>query len=483
MQGNSTGGTARRGLNPLHLAWGIGSLGTITMVTAISNLYLFFLISVLKIAPAAAGFVIFVSKLFDTVSDPLVGWWSDRSNTRWGRRRPFMLAGALLSPLALILLFQPPAGLDGAAQQGVILAILLLYAAALTLFNVPYLAMPAEMTDDYHERSSIMSFRAAFLVGGGFLGGAVAGPIIARAGGGREGYAILGFILAGIVLAAMMTTVVFTRTARFRSYQRPTISRIRQARLFLANSPFLLLAGVKALQFLQLAASGASTLFFFISIMERDESLLFPFGSSVIAGSLLSIRLWLPVIRRWGKKPVMMLALLCQAALYLSWLAAGPDEPMGFLLARGAALGVMGGAILIASQSMIVDTIEFDRRLSGLNREGLYSSVFSFVEKMMHATGPLIIGVLLAWFGYDANLPRGAPQPDSARLAIFLGQAVIPAACSLGMAAVLAFYRLDEETLKAARRHPLGEAEDAPPATEPEPEPETDIQPAKGAAT
>jgi GPH family glycoside/pentoside/hexuronide:cation symporter len=317
--------------------------------------------------------------------------------------------------------------------------------------------MPAEMTTDYHERSSIMSFRAAFLVGGGFLGGALAGPIIAKGGGGREGYEILGYILAAIVFISMMITVVFTRNARFTSFSRPTISRLYQARLFLANSPFLVLAGVKAFQFLQLAASGTSTLFFFVSVMNRDEALLFPFGSAVIAGSLLSLRLWLPIIRKWGKKNVMIVALLVQAVLYLSWLLANPAEDMPIFLLRGFLLGSMGGAILIASQSMIVDTIEYDRKLSGLNREGLYSSVFSFVEKMMHATGPLIIGILLATFGYDANIPRGMPQPESALLAIYLGQSILPAICSLLMVAVLIFYKLDEETLSRVQRHPMGE--------------------------
>jgi GPH family glycoside/pentoside/hexuronide:cation symporter len=448
---------AARGFNWTHFAWGTGSLGTITMISSISQLYLFFLVGVVQMSPVLAGFLIFISKMVDMVTDPLMGWISDRTNTRWGRRRPYMFVAAFACPLSLILLFSAPS-LSGSIPMDVyVLSGLMFYAIVLTAYNVPYLAMPAEMTDDYNERSSIMSFRAVFLVGGGFVGSALAGLLIKKFGGGADAYQILSLCFGVVVFLSMMTAVVGTRRARFTRFVKPTIPTSSQFKLFFLNKPFLLLAAAKAFQFLQLAAGGATTLFFFIAVMEKDEGLLFPFGASVIVGSLLSLRLWLPIIKRFGKRETLIAALLAQAGLYLTWLLATPSEPMGVFIARAFLLGTMGGAVLICSQSMIVDTIEYDRKLSGINREGLYSSVFSFVEKSMYATGPLLIGVLLSAFGYDASIPRGQPQPDSALSAIIVGQAWVPAACSLFMVAVLLFYRLSESDLQQVSRHALGE--------------------------
>jgi len=444
-------------IKPVHLAWGLGSLGTITMISAVSNLYLFFLVTVVQMSPAVAGFLIFVSKIVDMVTDPMMGWLSDKTNTRWGRRRPYMFFASFGCAAALIMLFSVPADPVLLSLEAYVVVGLILFAIALTAFNVPYLAMPAEMTEDYHERSSIMSYRAVFLVGGGFVGSAVAGPLIKAFGGGLEAYRMLGYVLAAVVFISMIIAVFGTRKARFTSFVKPTIPRWDQTRLFFLNKPFMILAAAKAFQFLQLAAGGASTLFFFISVMKRDEALLFPFGASIIVGSILSLCVWLPVIRRFGKREVLIFALFMQALLTLTWLLAGPAEPMWIFIARAASMGVMSGAVLICSQSMIVDTIEYDRKLSGINREGLYSSVFSFIEKSMHATGPLIVGLLLSWLGYDAMIPRGQPQPESAITAILIGQAVLPAVCSVAMIACLWYYRLDEKELSQVKLHDIGQ--------------------------
>ena len=443
--------------NPINLAWGVGSLGTITMINSVASLYLFYLVGVVKISPALAGALIFASKIVDMVSDPAMGWISDRTNTRWGRRRPYMFIASLACPIAMIMLFSVPTE-SGAVSIPVYVELsLVFFALALTAFNVPYLAMPAEMTDNYHERSNIMSYRAVFLVGGGFVGTAVSGLIIKHFGGGEEAYRIVGYFLATVTLVSMLIAVLGTKSAKFTQFVPPTIPTINQFRLFLVNKPFLILGGIKAVQFLQLAAGSAVTLFFFINVLQKDEGLLFPFGVAVITGSVLSLRLWLPIIKKFGKRETCMAALFFHAAIHVSWLVATPDEPIVFFLARAFGLGIVSGAILVCGQSMITDTIEYDRRLSGINREGMYSSVFSFVEKSSNAAGPLVIGLLLSWFGFDASIPRGEPQSESAIMAIKFGQAWLPAACSVLMGVGLIFYNLNEERLKATGVHNLGQ--------------------------
>lgn len=440
-----------------HLAWGTGSLGTITMISALSALYLYFLVSVLQMSPALAGSLIFASKIIDMITDPLMGWLSDRSNSRWGRRRPFMFVASFACAASMVLIFAVPPE-PGVLSTAVFVELaLIIYAVALTAFNVPYLAMPAEMSSDYHERSVLMSYRAFFLVGGSFMGAAVAGALLRHFGGGADAYFRVGCFLAAVVFVAMISSVLGTRGTRYTQYERSDIPTINQLRLFLVNKPFLILGGVKAVQFLQLATGSAVSLFFFIGVLQKDEGMLLPFGLAVSAGSVLSIRLWLPIIAAMGKRKSLIIATCLQSLLYLSWLLATPAEPLWVFMARAALVGAFSCGVLVCSQSMIVDTIDYDRRISGINREGLFSAVFSFIEKSTYAAGPLLVGLLLSFFGFDQTLPRGAPQPESASNAIMLGMAVLPAVCSLLMAAGIWFYDLSEEKLHAATLHTLAD--------------------------
>lgn len=441
--------------NPIHLSWGFGTLGTVTMINSVTVLYAFFLVSIVGIDPALAGTLIFASKIFDVVTDPLMGWISDRTNTRWGRRRPYLFGSSFLCGASMILLFNLPEFTSTFWQAAYIEALLLLFAFALTTYNVPYLAMPAEMTDDYNERSTIMSYRALFLSCGTFIGGAIAGLLVGRLGGDEAAYGTVGWVLAGITFSAMMICVIGTRKARFvNDLKKEKVPFGEQMRLFFVNRPFMLMGLIKIIQFLQIAVGGTATLFFFVHVMGRSEAALFPFGIFYVGASIITIRLWLPLIDAFGKREIFIVGLLLQAFAFLSWILASPTEPDWVLYARAAALGGTISGILICGQSMILDVIELDRRLSGLNRQGVASAAFSFVEKVMYAVGPALILALLAIYGFDASLPRDVMQSDGALFAITLGMAWIPATCSIGMIMVLLFYNLTEDKIAAAGAQP-----------------------------
>lgn len=418
------------------------------MINSLTSLYLFFLVGIVGIAPALAGALIFASKIFDVVSDPVMGWISDNTNTRWGRRRPYLFGSSFLCAASMVMLFNLPEFESGFWQAAYIEFLLLFFAFALTTFNVPYLAMPAEMTDSYSERSSIMSYRALFLVFGTFIGTAIAGLIAGRLGGDIAAYGIVGWFLAGIAFFAMMTCVIGTRKARFVNNLKAVKVPLKdQIKFFLVNKPFMVLGGIKVVQFLQLAVGGTSTFFFFVQVLQKGEQALFPFGIAYMGASILSIRLWLPLINRFGKREIFMLGLILQAMAFLSWAFASPTEPDWILYLRAAALGGTISGIVICGQSMVLDVIEYDRRISGLNREGVASAAFSFLEKTMYAAGPLIIGGLLAYYGFDNSLPRDAAQPESALFAMTLGMAWIPGLCSLAMFVGLLFYDLNEQKI------------------------------------
>jgi len=436
--------------DPIHLSWGFGTLGTVSMINSLTTLYLFFLVSVIGIDPAMAGTLIFVSKIFDIVSDPVMGWISDRTHTRWGRRRPYLFGSSFLCGTAMVLLFNLPEFESSFWQAAYIEFVLLFFALALTTFNVPYLAMPADMTDNYTERSTIMSYRALFMVIGTFTGGAIAGLIAGNLGGDQEAYGMVGWFLAAVAFVSMMICVIGTRKSRvLEAVKHESVGLSAQLNFFLINKPFMVLGGIKVVQFLQLAVGGTATLFFFVQVLQKGEQALLPFGLSYMAASLLSIPLWLQVIKRLGKRETFMAGLLLQALAFMSWAFSSPVEANWIFLLRAAALGGTISGIVICGQSMILDVVEYDRRLSGLHREGLASAAFSFLEKTMYAAGPLLLGLLLSAYGFDNTLPRDAAQPESALFAITLGMAWIPGVCSVFMFIGLLFYHLDEEKIEA----------------------------------
>ena len=139
----------------IKMLWSAGALGVAFMMNTVAGFVLVYMVTVLKIEPALAGFIAFFPKIFDAFTDPLVGGWSDRLAVKGSRRRPFLLWGAILSSLSFFMVFATPIFENQIFSVIFIFTSLMIFSFGYTLFNIPYLAMPAEMTDDYHERTSV----------------------------------------------------------------------------------------------------------------------------------------------------------------------------------------------------------------------------------------------------------------------------------------------------------------------------------------
>ena len=151
------------------VSWGLGSLGTAAMLNGVSAILLFYLVTFVKIEPFVAGALLFGSKMLDVLTDPPMGMISDRTRSRFGRRRPWMLGASFFCGLSFAMLFNVPEASVG-STIGFVSVALALYALSYTAFQVPYMAMPAEMTDDYHQRTKIMSWRVVFMTFGNLVG-------------------------------------------------------------------------------------------------------------------------------------------------------------------------------------------------------------------------------------------------------------------------------------------------------------------------
>ena len=426
----------------LKLGWAAGSLGTVTILSTTSFLLLFFMTTLLGMGPALAGGLLFGAKLFDALIAPWLGRVSDGHSGRWGRRRPFLLLGAFASLAAFLILFNPPA-LAGTGLNIWMVGGLLVMAAGYTLFNVPYIAMPAEMTGSPQERTALMSYRIAFVGLGGALVG-FAPKFAAELGGDRVAYAWVGAGLGMVVFVAMLVAFLASRNARATT-GTPGIAMGSYAVIF-ANRPFMLLLAAKALQLVGLAAIQASVLFFLKQVLGIGEGTIGGFVGVTTVLMLLSMPFWVWAAKRWSKRFLFMAGCLAYALVQLSWLLAVPGEALAPVMLRAAAGGFFTGGILLMGQSILPDAIDHDCRRTGVRREGLYAGAYSFVEKASTALGPLLVGLILAAAGFDPKAAAaGIAQGADAITGVYLGAAVLPALLYALSVVPLWYYRLDAD--------------------------------------
>lgn len=421
------------------------------LLGAMSLLVLFYLTEYLGISPAVAGTLIFISRIWDIGANLVIGQWTDRTQSRWGRRIPFLTLGAPVAALAFALLFAAPESLTGRALETYVLLVLVLYATGYTLFVVPYLTLPAEITTVPEQRTTMMSFRVVFMTIAG-LNLLIVSPILIEAfGGGRGGYAGMGMIQGLVVLSAMwICTAIVARVPTVTHDPQPPTDFITPLKIAFRNKPFAIFIAVKFFQLFAAASTGTALLYLARYILGQDESFLMRLGVLQTVGTLLSIPFWAYLARRYGKRNAYMAAGILYGFIALSWLIAALGEPSWATDIRLFAIGFGSAGLLVVGFSILPDTMEHNTKTSGVSQEGTLAALYSMVEKGTAALGPLIAGFMLEASGFVSAAGGELPpdQPQSAIVVILLLAAVIPAVCNFIGSALLTQFDLKEENSK-----------------------------------
>nr|WP_239520513.1 MFS transporter [Blastococcus saxobsidens] len=419
----------------------MGSIGTAAFGTVPGLLLLYYLTDELGVTAGIAGLVVFLPKAWDVLLNPWIGSRSDRTSSRWGPRRPWMLAGGVTLPPLFVLVFAGPSAPPALAALWVAVAFLLA-ATAYGCFQVPYVAQPAEITDDPGERATLMSWRVAALALGILLAGAGAPAVVDAFGGGRGGYLAMAVFVAALLALGMLGAVAGTRGA-------PTLTRVRSEgrladtlRLAWDSRPFRVLLMGFVLQALGIGVMLAGVPYYSRQVLgdAAAGTLLF---AALVGPAILVMPLWLRVSRRLGKRT----GLLASSTLFAGAAAAlvlGDAGGTGLVVALVVLVGIGYAGMQMFPLAMLPDVIAADEAASGRRRAGVFTGVWTAAETLGLAIGPGLLGGLLAVAGYVSTTgDEVVAQSDPAVLAVRLGFSVVPAVLVLVSLPVLARYRLD----------------------------------------
>lgn len=441
----------------VRLGWGVDSLGVAILFNSYAALLLFYLTDIIGMRIEVAGLLLTIAKLYNVVVDVPIGLLSDHTRSPWGRRRPWMLAASFLCAASFVVMFNvPPPDAPGGSDSGTwayVLGALVFYATAYSAFNVPYMAMPGEMSGSYHERTAIMSFRVVFIQFGYLIGVGLAPRLAQALGGGTEGYGVVGWVLGLSAGIAMLAS--FFGTARARTVERPAVRppALDQLRSALSNRPFLLLSAFKLLTLFSGATVTATLLYFIKNILMLDQGIMLWYSVGHSLSALITVPLfWVKLSARIGKHRALMVATLGFMVVALSWLLAEPGESAWIFGLRAFLLGTFAAGKLLLGMTLLPDIMEYDTLRTGLRREGMFSGAYSLVEKSAFALSPFVLSLVLAAFGYQGSVNNAVvAQTDEALFGIYLNIAIVPAACNLLAALVLLRYDLTEEKLREMR--------------------------------
>ncbi len=430
----------------------MGSLGVAILFNTQNVLLTRFMTDEMGIAAGVAGALLALSKLYDAVTDPLMGWLSDHTKSRWGRRRPWLLLGGLGSAFAFIYLFNPPGSLGPVTAMAIGL---IAYATFYTIFNVPYLAMPPEMSSDHAERTRLVSWRVKAIGVGQLIGAALAPMMVFWLGGGREGHAAMGAILGSIAAVALILCFFGTRGVR-ETQRDPSIQTGWRETLgaLTSNRPFLYLLATKLLQLTGVAVSLATLAYLFREGMGRD---LRDLGTYFALNSLVVILvqpLWVRIGRHGNKAKWYAFAACGFGLVCMSWLLVDAETTMTGILVRATLAALFVGGLLLMGQALLPDTIHYDWQCSGQRREGIFAGVYTTVEKLSFALGGACAGFTLHWFGYQSSVAgEQVVQSERAIEGIYLLASGAPTLMMLLSCIPLWLYPLRESDLITEEAH------------------------------
>ena len=423
--------------------WGLADMGIVVFVIVKQLLILAFMNSFLGIPIAIAGAVTTAVLVFDIISDPINGYFSDKTVSRFGRRAPWMLIGSVVLALAMIGLFAVPESFSINASLIWVIIFFLISTLGFTMVSIPYGAMAGEMTLDKKERSSMTAWRMAFASLGILIGGALI-PILA--GDTRSGYTFATICIAPLIISSIWFSVFFTRkTPRTLVPSQQNFSYI--LRLVLSNRAFITLVIFYGIMTLAIALITAGLPFAAMYlILDDGNSLLSGVAKGLgtlslmfaafVLGSIISQAMWVRLSNLYGKVAAQIVGIVCYIALLIFIFFSLPNYNVTLIAGLFILAGMTNGSYQQIPWALYPDLMDVTREETGESIEGAFSAVWLFGQKVANAISPLVLGFILSMYGWKETTEGITKQSDAALDTLQTSITLIPAAI-LGIAGIL----------------------------------------------
>jgi GPH family glycoside/pentoside/hexuronide:cation symporter len=435
------------------LSYGLGDTASHFVWDLVGFWILIFYTDTFGISAAAAGTIMLVARIWDMVSDPLMGLIADRTTSRWGKFRPYLLwVAPAYAALAVLAFSTPNLGPGGKVVYAGVTYVLLM--TAYTAINLPYSSLGAVMTGDGNERTSLNSFRFVCAFLGQLVVTGLALTLAHRLGGGDDarGYQLTMVVLGTVSLALFMIAFANTRE-RIQPPPSHRSSLREDLRALLGNTPWIILSVVGLISFVMFALQNASLAFYFKYHVGREESvqLFNVVGSLALIAALPASG---PLARRFGRRTVFIASSVLSGTAFALIYLAGPGDIVWIYTFN--ILGKIAYAPAVPLLwTMLADAADYGEWTTGRRATGLVFSAATFAQKGGWGLGGALAGWILAASGYVA---QSAVQSAEAVMGIKMMVSVLPGVLSAVCAVVLLLYPLDsvacrrmEEELEARR--------------------------------
>jgi oligogalacturonide transporter len=389
-------------------AFGMGDIYGGGSGVVIGFYYLVFLTDVIRINPGLAGTVILISKLYDAITDPFEGLIVDRTRTRWGRRRPYLIAGIPLVFLSFFLMWYPFALQNEILRFVFVVLTYLFFSTIVSIVMLSYNAIIPELTTDYHERTSISSFRIFFSTVASIISAVLPLEIVKMFPDIRQGYIVMALIFGLFYALPFIATVAVVKERKEYLEHSPAKLDLKEGFVepFKIKS-FVYVLFMYLLAFVAMDVVSSVVVYFMKNYLERPGDITLVNGTLLVF-QVLALPFYVWLSKRTSKRTGYIIGALIWMVVMLTSLLMSPLTPRLAVYAFAAAIGLGTGGIVVMIYAIFPDIPDIGELRNGKRQEGTYSALTGFMRKLSSAFSLFLVGNLLSLTGYKPPVEQVA---------------------------------------------------------------------------